>query len=144
MIRLIVQVGDRKLFEGSNGHLDTRYRVFEVENEAFEELIKADGSLTLIGIEVTEGCLAAPLPTIAPAPVLAPAPIALEAAPAPTPALQLAEAVAQVPGLPPPGPVTLLDLKARMARKRWGVANWRKLFGLRPKSGKVKPLPLPG
>lgn len=135
MIRLIVQTSkDDRCFK-SSGHLDTSYRVFEVENEAFEALIREGGSLTLIGLEVTEKSFAVPLQSM-PAPALTPAqPVApTPSIAAPVPALPCGDAK---DGVPAPGlpllPATRADTKETgLMRQRWGRWQWRRRLGLKP------------
>jgi hypothetical protein len=144
VIRLIVQTNATERCFQSNGHIDTSYRVFEVENEAFEELIKVGGSLTLIGLEVSEECLSAPLPAAA---------SQLPAVGAPTPALAEPGKVAS-DGAPASGlPLALVSQPSPRDTKptfrRYGRLNWRKWFRLPPyQSPTVASLPkvikLPG
>jgi hypothetical protein len=130
MIRLIVQApnGEDKAHLKDRDLLDTSFRVFEVENPEFEELIRAGGSLKLIGLEVTEACLAATPP--------APATSTLPLAPvnAPTPALP---ALAGNYGAPASGPPSTAATRAvpkegAAMRARYGRLQWRKWCGLAP------------
>lgn len=123
MIRVIVQVGEER-FNGSS-LIDTGYRVFEIDNPAFEILLKENGpsGVRLLGVEVFEK---------------PPAPLALVPAPTPAPVLPLAAPVGPVVAASRPQAEVLAELRAK--HRSNGIGSWPWWLGGKRK---VKSLPLP-